>query len=138
MNITFDNLSNKVIGLAIEVHRKLGTGLLGGTAGFFLGIFLARLLLGEAEDTEGIRTFWIGVPTIIVGTILGVLVAMGIDSKLGANYTLSPTELNVTLRKIGEKPQPNFILIDAEQFQNIKWIRIKCADSGGEEIVNLD
>ena len=31
MNIKFDNLSNKVIGLAIEVHRKLGPGLLENT-----------------------------------------------------------------------------------------------------------
>jgi hypothetical protein len=44
----------------------------------------------------------------------------------------------VTLEKIEGKPQPNFILIDEEQFQNIKWIRIKCADSDGEEIVNID
>ena len=31
MNIKFDDLSNKVIGLAIEVHRKLGPGLLENT-----------------------------------------------------------------------------------------------------------
>lgn len=31
MNIKFDHLSNKVIGLAIEVHRKLGSGLLENT-----------------------------------------------------------------------------------------------------------
>tara|TARA_B100000315_G_scaffold118668_1_gene108752 strand:+ start:115 stop:489 length:375 start_codon:yes stop_codon:yes gene_type:complete len=31
MNVKFDNLSNKVIGLAIEVHRKLGPGLLENT-----------------------------------------------------------------------------------------------------------
>ncbi len=37
------------------------------------------------------------------------------------------------------KPHPDFILIDVEKFQNIKWIRIKCADSAGkEEIVNID
>jgi len=37
------------------------------------------------------------------------------------------------------KPHPDFILIDVEQFQNIKWIRIKCADSEGEDdIINVN
>jgi hypothetical protein len=113
---------------------KLGSGLLGGTVGCVLGGSLAGLLLGETEDTEGVRTFWIGFPTITIGIILGVIVAKRIDSKSGANYALLFKELNVTLRKIGEKPQPNFIIIDVEQFQNIKWIRIKCADSGGKKL----
>ena len=39
---------------------------------------------------------------------------------------------------IQRKSQPNFILIDAEQFQNIKWVRIKCADFDKEELVNID
>jgi len=37
------------------------------------------------------------------------------------------------------KPHPDFILIDVEKFQDIKWIRIEYADSDGEdEIINLD
>ena len=61
-----------------------------------------------------------------------------VDSKSGANYSLSPKELNVTLTKIGEKPQSNIILIDAEKFQDIKWIRIKCADYEREDIINFE
>jgi len=75
---------------------------------------------------------------ILAGLMIGVGSAFYVDSKSGAKFTLSPKELNVTLTKIEGKPQPKFIPIDAENFQNIKWIRIKCADSDGEEIVNLD
>ena len=112
-------------------NTSIGNILLGGTAGWVLGLFLARLL-------EGVRTLWISESTTTIGSVLGILVAYRIDSKSGANYTLIPKDLNVTLKKIEGNAPPNFILIDAEQFQNIKWIRIKCADSDEEEIVNLD
>jgi len=112
-------------------NTSIGNILLGGTAGWVLGLFLARLL-------EGVRTLWISESTTTIGSVLGILVAYRIDSKSGANYTLSPKDLNVTLKKIEGKPQPNLILINAEHFQNIKWIRIKCADSDGEKIVNID
>jgi len=112
-------------------NTSIGNILLGGTAGWVLGLFLGRLL-------EGVRTLWISESTTTIGSILGILVAYRIDSKSGANYTLSPKDLNVTLKKIEGKPQPNLILINAEHFQNIKWIRIKCADSDGEKIVNID
>lgn len=76
---------------------------------------------------------------MLAGLLIGVGSAFYVDSKTGAKFTLSPKELNVTLKKIEGKHQPKLILIDAEQFQNIKWIRIKCADSDAEdEIVNLD
>lgn len=75
----------------------------------------------------------------LIGFVLGTGSGILVDTLSGANFTLSPKELTVTLSKIEGKPQPNFILIDAEQFQDIKWIRIKCADSRGEdEIVKLD
>ena len=77
-------------------------------------------------------------PDLVLGFFLGWTGFALADSNLGGSYTLSPKVLNVTLTKIEEKAQPNFILIDTEQFQNIKWIRIKCADSDiKDEVINL-
>ena len=106
-------------------------------AGFFFGDpevsppFLGGLLLTKEEREKADRRALIG---FVLGTGAGILV----DTLSGANFTLSPKELTVTLSKIEGKPQPNFILIDAEQFQDIKWIRIKCADSDKEEIANIE
>jgi len=74
----------------------------------------------------------------LVPTIVGWIGAVLLDTQSGATRTLSPKELNVTLTKIGEKPHLNCILIDADKFQDIKWIRIKCADIDKEDIINLD
>jgi len=74
----------------------------------------------------------------LIGFVLGTGSGILVDTLSGANFTLSPKELTVTLSKIEGKPQPNFILIDAEQFQDIKWIRIRCADSDKEEIANIE
>ena len=99
----------------------------------FLGGFLLAVVISDAALPATLTS-----SLIIGGTILGWGGAITIDFLSGANYTLSPAQLNVTLSKIEGKPQPKIILLDAEQFQNIKWIRIKCLDSDGEEIVNLD
>jgi len=126
--------------LEIRITRKTSAGLsvfgniFWGGIGFVIG-FLGAVLVTDAFEYE--RPVLVGT-FIIGGTILGWGGPILIDFLSNANYALSPTELNVTLTKIEGKSQPNLILIDAEQFQNIKWIRIKCADSGGEEIVNLD
>ena len=74
----------------------------------------------------------------LIGFVLGTGSGILVDTLSGTNFTLSPKELTVTLSKIEGKPQPNFILIDAEQFQDIKWIRIRCADSDKEEIANIE
>ena len=105
-------------------------------AGFFIGdpellLPFSYIYAKEEQLKKANRRALIG---FVLGTGAGILV----DTLSGANFTLSPKELTVTLSKIEGKPQPNFILIDAEQFQDIKWIRIKCADSDKEEIVNLD
>jgi hypothetical protein len=53
-------------------------------------------------------------------------------------FKLSPKELKVTLTKTDEKSQFDIIQIDSAQFQNVKWIRIRCANSDDEQIINLD
>jgi len=123
--------------LEIRIARKTSAGLSGignvfyGALGFVGGELLAIVISGELPLA---RTL----PLFIGGGILAWVGAITIDFLSGANYTISPAQLNVTLSKIEGEPRPDLILLDAQQFQNIKWIRIRCADSGGEEIVNLD
>ena len=106
---------------------------LGGLIGYGLGSWLSVAI----EDSDNLAIKWKR-NGIIAGAILGMWRSISALSSSGTLYTLSPKELNVTLKKQEGKPQLDFILIDEEQFRNIKWIRIKCADSDGEEVVNLD
>jgi len=81
----------------------------------------------------------LGLVCLIGGGVLLLTAPFIVDIISSADHVLYPKELNVTLKKIEGKLQPNFILIDTEHFQNIRWIRIKCAGSDGEEeVVNLD
>ena len=103
----------------------MGGGAIGGLLGSFLAI---EIFEGEGDAYVG----------LCIGGLIGLVGAIVVDFWTGANYNLSLNNLNVTLTKIGKNAQPNFIHIDAEQFQNIKWIRIKCVDNDKEEIINLD
>ncbi len=128
--------------LKIRITRKtsapsvgisiLGNYFSGAIPGAFLGALVVSVLKGEEGKSKS-KSWGAG-----CGVLIGWIYTIIKDFKSGANYTLSPKELNVTLSKIEGKPQTNFILIDTEHIQNIKWIRIKCADSDGEEIVNSD
>ena len=129
--------------LEIKIIRKpsallsvLGNIFPWGIIGGYVGWRIADVLLEDAEFTGGNLMAYFGIPA--AGFILGLVGAAAVDGISGAAYKLSPKELNVTLKKIEGNPQPNLILLDAEHFKSIKWIRIKCADSDGDEIVNLD
>jgi len=119
--------------LEIKITRKtskvpiLGNLLLGGsivsvcTIGFF------------RSDYSNAVPSTLGIVGLIGGGILLLTAPFIADIISGANHVLYLKELNVTLEKIKGKPQPKIILLDAEQFQNIKMIRIRCAPSDGEE-----
>lgn len=119
---------------ALSVGISILGNYLGAQIGFLVG-YAVGYAVGSALKGEARRS---GVALGICGFFVGSIGAIYMDFKSGANYTLSPKELNVTLSIIEGKPHPNFILIDAEKFQDIKWIRIKFVDSEEEEIVNLD
>jgi len=130
----------------IRITRKisplLAMSIVGNLFWGYLGSILGLVILdiikpsGDYFDNPDARK---SIFARVSGAILCWSGATLVDFLSGANYTLSPKELSVTLTKIGEKPQSNIILIDEEHFRNIKWIRIKCADSVGEdEIVTLD
>jgi hypothetical protein len=131
----YNLLEIKIIRKRSALLSELGNvpwGIIGG----YVGYRKAHVLSEDAVNLGDYLMTYFGL--VAAGVILGGAGAAAVDGISGASYKLSPKELNVTLKKIEGNPQPNFILIDAEQFQNIKWIRIKCADSDGEEIVNLD
>jgi len=53
---------------------------------------------------------------------------VAVDDIAGGIYALSPSELHVILKEIKELPRTDLIILDAEQLNNTKWIRIKCSD----------
>ena len=115
---------------AISIGGSIFINFVWGCAGAVLGAF-GGWLIGEIRGYESLA----GIPPpevyvgFIAGAILGWAGGVYVDSKSGANDALLPEELNVVLTKVGQKSQSNIIQIDAERFQNIKWIRIKLVDS---------
>jgi hypothetical protein len=58
-----------------------------------------------------------------------ILAAIGafslIDVATRAGYTLTPKDLTVTLTKAGATPRVDTVLLDADDFRNVKWIRVQ-------------
>ena len=99
----------------------LGTG---------LAVFLVQLAVTNAEKSYETynRTFTITV--FISGS--AATAAVIADMTSGANHSLSPRELDVTLTKVEGQgpPQVGVIYLDARQLEDIQWIRIKAAGAG--------
>jgi len=118
--------------LEIRILRKtskapvIGNLLLGGsmvsvcTIGFF-----------RSDYSNEVPTT-LGVVCLIGGGVLLLTAPFIVDNISGARQVLSPKELKVTLTKQEGNAQPDLILLDAEQLQSIKWLRIRCARSDGE------
>jgi hypothetical protein len=69
----------------------------------------------DAFDSENVLV--LAIPAAIIGFSL-------LDLASGKIYTLKPAELIVTLKKADGTPRVETMLIDADDLQNIKWIRI--------------
>jgi len=123
----------------LEIRISRGTATSYADTSFVMNAFWGFVgSIGGAIALSGGRFSKMG-DSALLGLVIGWVGSTGIDYLSGADYTLSPKNLNVTLTKMEGKSQPNLILLDAEQFQNIKWIRIKCTNSDGEdEIVNFE
>jgi hypothetical protein len=72
----------------------------------------------EDEEMTGTGYLIWGLSTAAIG---GIFTA--IDS-VGAGYELEPKELTVTLTKAVGTPRVDTLVIEAEDFKNIKWIRV--------------
>ncbi len=93
--------------------------------------FFSNLLLGLipaivpaglyslAHDGEGGTLIW-----TLSAAALGALFT-AVDSGSGAINDFEPKEISVTLKKADGTPQVDTVLLDAEDFRNIKWIRVR-------------
>ena len=94
--------------------------------GAFFGNILLGLLPGVvpagvyslSNDGEGGGVIW-----ILSAAGFGAIFTM-FDSLSGAANTIEPKELTVTLTKADGTPRVDTMLVDADDFQNIKWIRV--------------
>jgi hypothetical protein len=61
--------------------------------------------------------------SICLGTAIGGFLLIDVATRAG--YTLTPKDLTVTLTKAGGSPRVHTVLLDAEDFRNVKWIRVR-------------
>jgi hypothetical protein len=113
----------------IRLQRKMpgGTYISNFLFGFVTGAVVTfawaearREAIGEEgiDEVPGLIPFWI-LSSLAFGTIFTVF-----DGS-GSGYSLNPGDLAVTLTKADGMPRVDTIFIDAEDFQNIKWIRVR-------------
>ena len=114
------------------VLGSLAAFLFAGTDWMFKSMFLAFFSNEEAQKEIDKANERAG-----LGYLLGTASGLLVDFISGANFKLSPRELDVTLTKTDGNPQPDKIFIDSDVFQNIKWIRIKLS-ARENGILNLD
>lgn len=94
--------------------------------GAFFGNILLGLLPGVApagvyslsHGDRGGELIW-----VLSAAGFGAIFTM-FDSLSGAANTIEPKELTVTLTKADGTPRVDTIVIEAEDFKNIKWIRV--------------
>jgi hypothetical protein len=112
--------------LEIRINRKtsdalalsiLGNAIVFGPVGVLLSASLGNHRLKNLEGE------------IIMGLLLGAGAGLFVDSLSGANYALTPVDLDVAMTQVEGKPQPSAVFMDSGEFQNIKWIRIHLSDS---------
>ena len=96
-------------GIHVLSDVLLGT-VLGG------GIALSRAMKYD-ETLEFGKQLLLWVPA-------GIATFLIADAATSAGYTFKPADLIVTLSKADGTPRVDTMLVDAEDFQNIKWIRI--------------
>lgn len=106
--------------LEVRIRRTGSTlligDLLGGAgAGFLIGW---RLFESHDETADYGTVIW----TSIAATISAFFL---IDMFTGAGFDLNPSNLTVTLTKAAGPPRVDMMLVDADDFRNVKWIRVR-------------
>ncbi len=110
---------------AVEIRpeRKLSKGVLFGN--LLLGVMpglLPATIIGIGTE---VRT---NVEWILMWVLSAAACGWGftaIDMGNGKGYDLRPTDLTVTLTRADERPRVDTMLVDVDDLQNIKWIRIR-------------
>ncbi len=95
------------------------------------GYFFGNLLLGLipamvpataqslAHEGEGVLPIW-----VLSAAAFGALFTLA-DSSSGAINEFEPREITVALKKTGGLSRVDTVLVDADDFRNIKWIRVR-------------
>ncbi len=94
-----------------------------------LAVFLAQLIATNAEKSYKTYNRTFTTTVWISGAV--ATAALIVDMTSGADHSLSPRTLDVSLTK-ADRPGPlrvNVIQLDAAQFQDIQWIRINLGTS---------
>jgi len=101
------------------------------------GLFFPNFLLGLIPGTTLALFWWAGseanpgdhpeVTAVLIDVLAAALVGAlftAIDEQ-GKGNVLEPKELNVTLTKADGTPRVDTVLVDADRFGDIKWIRVR-------------
>ena len=86
--------------------------------GGLLGLYMAGIYCLAHDETADETTV---ILTMIPATIGSFIL---IDKATGAGYDLDPYNLTVTLTKADGTPRVDTLLDDADDFRNVKWIRV--------------
>jgi len=115
--------------VVISIKRKMsGAFLLDGLLCFPIGPYLGVLLgfqIAPRQNIDEPKTGWV-VAFGVLGIGLGVA-ALAADAQSGANNVLSPAEVVVEMKKLGETSGPQLIVLSREQWSRVNWIRVSCA-----------
>jgi len=106
-----------------EIQLKRRPSPIMDLADVILGVALGVVLTNAyvAGDPE-IKDFVLVAP-LVMGT--STLVFLSIDRTTKKSFEFRPKNLTVTLTKADGTPRVDTILIDAEDFRNVKWIRVR-------------
>ena len=106
----------------VQLKRKRSVGPLIGN--FLLGVITGAQLAFFYASARDINDEYI---ETYLAWLLGTAVCGGLFTLIDGSkgYALTPKELIVTLTKAGGTPRVDTILLDAEDFQSIRWIRVR-------------
>jgi hypothetical protein len=109
----------------IRTQRKMSAGPIIGN--FFLGLIpgwgVTYLYASATEVDVESAELWLA--WLLSTAAIGGLFTLIDTSGSGKGYMLKPEELTVTLKKSDGTPRIDTMLIDADDFRNVKWIRVR-------------
>ena len=110
----------------IQVKRKISAAMLLGDYVFWggLGGAVGIYVFDHAEGEPFDPNLGEGIMTALACCAAGILASSLVDLASGKVYMMKPKELSISLSKADWPLRVDTMLIDAEEFQNIKWIRV--------------
>ncbi len=73
----------------------------------------------------------------LAGAAGGAVLAVGITHKANQRR-MDPSVLNVSLEKTQAQARTKVVLLDRDEFQGVRWIRISCAEGGADDVVAVN